>query len=190
MPRNGSKEGCKEEGVSRRADNSETLRKLRIAGEVEGDRVAEGGSNCGGQSEVEGRLSKTTYPSSKFSQSSPRGKCQGYTASGDLPVLIVAVKGWNTQVLLADCPDNPRGQLAIVGLGWTQSGFVFRVTPIWQNSHYSIWHSCQGLGPFSVEICYVLSQEAGVCWASQVGFLLSGLCSQGPWPRMVLKPLP
>ena len=70
-----------------RADNSKTsLRKLRIAGEVEGETVAEGGSNCGGQSEVGGRLSKTIYLLQSSSQSSPRGKCQGYSASGDLPV--------------------------------------------------------------------------------------------------------
>lgn len=73
---NGSK-GKVQGRVYRRADNSKTsLRKLRIAEEVvEGERVAERGSNCGGQSEVGGRLSKTIYLLQSSSQSSPRGKC-------------------------------------------------------------------------------------------------------------------
>lgn len=87
---------------------------------------------------------------------------------------IVAVKGGEgTQVLTMTaliCPPRPAGNCGHKEFG-LKSGFVFRVTPIWQNSHYSTSGSpCQGLGPFSDEICYVLSQ--GVLGISGHGFFL------------------
>lgn len=100
---------------------------------------------------------------------------------------IVAVKGVNTQVLTMTaliCPPRPAGNCGHKEFG-LKSGFVFRVTPIWQNSHYSTSNTpVRDLVLFqwrSATFCLK------ACWASQDAvFSLSGLCSRGPWPRMVL----
>ena len=81
-------------------------------------------------------------------------------------------------------PPRPAGNCGHKEFG-LKSGFVFRVTPIWQNSDYSTSNTpVRDLVLFqwrSAMFCL----EA--CWASQDAvFSLSGLCSRGPRPRMVL----
>ena len=86
---------------------------------------------------------------------------------------LVAVKGVNTQVPSMNAvrgPPRPGGNCGHREFG-LKSGFVFRVTPIWQNSDYST-ANMSGTRSFLVEVCYVLSR--GVLGTSGRGFFLSG----------------
>lgn len=86
-----------------------------------------------------GKSSKTIYLLQSSFQGSPRAGLRAMPGlRGSAPVLV-AVKGMNTQVPTMNAlrgPPRPAGNCGHREFG-LKSGFVFRVTPIWQNSDYS-----------------------------------------------------
>ena len=136
----------------------------------------------GGRQVVKGNL-----PPSKFLPEQPQGQMLGLHCLRGSASAVVAVTGVNTQVLAMNalvCPPRPAGNCGHKEFG-LESGFVFRVTPIWQNSDYSTSNTpVRDLVRFQWRSAMFCLET---CWASQDAvFFLSGLCSRGPWPRMVL----
>lgn len=86
-----------------------------------------------------GKSSKTIYLLPSSSLGSPRARLQAMPGLGGSARALVAVKGVNTQVptmnALRGLP-RPAGNYGHREFG-LKSGFVFRMTPIWQNSDYS-----------------------------------------------------
>lgn len=115
-----------------------TLRKLRMAGLGRGGGVAKKGSNWGGQ-RWEAVLSNTIYRLQSSPQDSPRARFQAMPSlRRSAPCPCCSQGGEHSGATM----NALRGLLRSAGncghreFGF-KSGFVFRVTPIWQNSDYS-----------------------------------------------------
>lgn len=135
--------------------------------------MAEGGSNWGGSQRWEAGFQRQSTSFEVPLRAAPGVSARATPGLRGSAIALVAVKGVNTQVLSMNAvrgPPRPGGNCGHREFG-LKSGFVFRVTPIWQNSDYST-ANMSGTWSFLVEVCYVLSR--GVLGMSERGFFLSG----------------